>query len=197
VERLDLQLHDARHKGGTQAGSFNHQIRSGQMEHRQAKQRWNTHSAAAFCSCFALCHLPCQSQCFVVALDCCCSICRRFVCCSAGHCAWSPLCQAELQAHLTSSVDRKVVDLCVCAGVDGLSKKIQEVKDFVDERVDALSRKQDDLADSQDEMKDQLEDVQQNISGVMHTCTCFMLPINQSINLHCQFVGLVRGVYRQ
>lgn len=52
------------------------------------------------------------------------------------------------------------------SGVDGLSKKIQEVKDFVDERVDALSRKQDNLAESQDEMKDQLEDVQQNISGM-------------------------------
>ncbi|DBA69457.1 TPA: hypothetical protein ACH3X2_012801 [Trebouxia sp. C0005] len=52
------------------------------------------------------------------------------------------------------------------SGVDGLSKKIQEVKDFVDEKVDALSRKQDDLAESQDEMKDQLEDVQQNISGM-------------------------------
>ncbi len=78
-----------------------------------------------------------------------------------------------MHAPLSSSVDRKVVDLRICAGVDGLSKKIQEVKDFVDERVDALSRKQDDLAESQDEMKDQLEDVQQNITGVMHTCTCF------------------------
>lgn len=71
----------------------------------------------------------------------------------------------------------------ICAGVDGLSKKIQEVKDFVDEKVDALSRKQDDLAESQDEMKDQLEDVQQNISGVTHTYTCFMLQTNQSIHL--------------
>lgn len=51
-------------------------------------------------------------------------------------------------------------------GVDGLSRKIQEVKDFVDERVEALSRKQDSLADSQDEMKDQLEDVQENIHGM-------------------------------
>lgn len=50
--------------------------------------------------------------------------------------------------------------------MDGLSKKIQDVKDFVDERVEALSRKQDDLADSQDEMKDQIEDVQRNITGV-------------------------------
>ena len=53
--------------------------------------------------------------------------------------------------------------------MDGLSKKIQDVKDFVDERVEALSRKQDDLADSQDEMKDQIEDVQRNITGVRPT----------------------------
>ena len=90
-----------------------------------------------------------------------------------------------------------MVDPHIFAGVDGLSKKIQEVKDFVDERVDALSRKQDDLADSQDEMKDQLEDVQQNISGVTHTYTCFMLQINQSIGLHCLLAGLIRGVNRQ
>lgn len=52
------------------------------------------------------------------------------------------------------------------SGVDGLSRKIQEVKDFVDERVEALSRKQDDLAESQEEMKDQLGDVQNNIQGM-------------------------------
>ena len=63
-----------------------------------------------------------------------------------------------------------LIGLCNCTGVDGLSRKIQEVKDFVDERVDALSRKQDSLADSQDEMKDQLEDVQHNIQGV--SCSC-------------------------
>ncbi len=91
-----------------------------------------------------------------------------------------PVCEAELHAQINSSGDWKVVDLCISAGVDGLSKKIQEVKDFVDERVDALSRKQDDLAESQDEMKDQLEDVQQNISGVTYTCTCIMLQINLS-----------------
>jgi len=111
--------------------------------------------------------------------------------------AHGTVCQAELHAPLTSFVDWKVVDPHISAGVDGLSKKIQEVKDFVDERVDALSRKQDDLAESQDEMKDQLEDVQQNISGVAHTCTCFMLQINQSIKLPFFSVGLIRGVNRQ
>lgn len=73
--------------------------------------------------------------------------------------------------------------------MDGLSKKIQEVKDFVDERVDALSRKQDDLAESQDEMKDQLEDVQQNITGVMHTCTCFH-ALDQTIYPFVYFLSL-------
>lgn len=52
------------------------------------------------------------------------------------------------------------------AGVDGLSRKIQEVKDFVDERVDALSRKQDSLADSQDVMSHQLDEVQDGIKDV-------------------------------
>ena len=56
------------------------------------------------------------------------------------------------------------------AGVDGLSRKIQDVKDFVDERVEALSRKQDDLAESQEEMKDLLGDVQNNIQGVSAAC---------------------------
>ncbi|KAL3145467.1 hypothetical protein ABBQ32_003294 [Trebouxia sp. C0010 RCD-2024] len=49
------------------------------------------------------------------------------------------------------------------SGVDGLSRKIQEVKDFVDERVEALSRKQDSLGDSQDAMKGQLDDVQDGV----------------------------------
>lgn len=126
------------------------------------------------CICSALCHLPCQPQCFVVVL----TVVAAFagslyvVLLAAVHCT---VCQAELRVPLTSSVDWKVIDLYISAGVDDLSKKIQEVKDFVDERVDALSRKQDDLAESQDEMKDQLEDVQQNISGVTHTApaSCF------------------------
>ncbi len=108
-----------------------------------------------------------------------------------------PVCEAELHAQINSSGDWKVVDLCISAGVDGLSKKIQEVKDFVDERVDALSRKQDDLAESQDEMKDQLEDVQQNISGVTYTCTCIMLQINLSSVSHSQFAEFIRGFDRQ
>lgn len=59
----------------------------------------------------------------------------------------------------------------ICApGVDGLSRKIQEVKDFVDERVDALSRKQDSLGQGQDEMKGQLDDVQDGVESVRHTC---------------------------
>lgn len=66
-------------------------------------------------------------------------------------------------------------------GVDGLSRKIQEVKDFVDERVEALSRKQDSLADSQDEMKDQLEDVQENIHGV----SCSLLCCCCTLGSHC------------
>lgn len=53
-------------------------------------------------------------------------------------------------------------------GVDGLSRKIQEVKDFVDERVEALSRKQDSLGDSQDAMKGQLDDVQDGVQQVTH-----------------------------
>lgn len=58
--------------------------------------------------------------------------------------------------------------MCV-AGVDGLSRKIQEVKDFVDERVDALSRKQDSLGQGQDEMKGQLDDVQDGVESVRYT----------------------------
>ena len=54
------------------------------------------------------------------------------------------------------------------AGVDGLSRKIQEVKDFVDERVEALSRKQDSLGDSQNAMKGQLDDVQDGVQQVTH-----------------------------
>ena len=53
-------------------------------------------------------------------------------------------------------------------GVDGLSRKIQDVKDFVDERVDALSRKQDSLGDSQDVMSHQLDEVQDGIQDVRH-----------------------------
>ena len=52
------------------------------------------------------------------------------------------------------------------AGVSDLSRRVQEVKDFVDEKIEGLSRKQDDLADNQEEMKDQLGDVQNNIQGV-------------------------------
>lgn len=55
-------------------------------------------------------------------------------------------------------------------GVDGLSRKIQEVKDFVDERVDALSRKQDSLGQGQHEMKGQLDDVQDGVESVRHAC---------------------------
>ena len=50
--------------------------------------------------------------------------------------------------------------------MDGLSRKIQEVKDFVDERVEALSRKQDSLGDSQDVMNRQLDEVQGGIQDV-------------------------------
>ena len=60
------------------------------------------------------------------------------------------------------------------AGVDGLSRKIQDVKDFVDERVEALSRKQDSLGDSQDEMMGQLDNVQGDISGVWHSIPCLL-----------------------
>lgn len=51
-------------------------------------------------------------------------------------------------------------------GLDGVKGKIQEVRDFVDERVEALSRKQDCLADSQEEMLQQLGDVQHDVKGV-------------------------------
>lgn len=60
-------------------------------------------------------------------------------------------------------------------GVDGLSRKIQEVKDFVDERVDALSRKQDSLGASQDEMKGQLSDVHDGVESVRHHLCCCMI----------------------
>ena len=60
-------------------------------------------------------------------------------------------------------------------GVDGLSRKIQEVKDFVDERVDALSRKQDSLGASQDEMKGQLSDVHDGVESVRHHPCCCMI----------------------
>ena len=60
------------------------------------------------------------------------------------------------------------------SGVDGLSRKIQEVKEFVDERVDALSRKQDTLGASQDEMKGQLSDVHDGVESVSHHACCCM-----------------------
>ena len=77
---------------------------------------------------------------------------------------------------------------CLCAalrelhfpGVDGLSRKIQEVKDFVDERVEALSRKQDSLGDSQDAMKGQLDDVQDGVQQVTHLSKQYRLRLSPS-----------------
>ena len=60
--------------------------------------------------------------------------------------------------------------MCSASGVDGLSRKLQDVKDFVDERVEALSSKQDSLAENQHEMKDQLDEVQGSISQASHSC---------------------------
>lgn len=65
--------------------------------------------------------------------------------------------------------------------MDGLSRKIQEVKDFVDERVEALSRKQDSLGDSQDAMKGQLDDVQDGVQQVTLTAVSAVAQIGAQL----------------